>query len=113
MSTRVERPTVSRTAFASLSGSGSRADAALAGIAAATVGPGVICANDLCGIPKTPIMNICTPQAAAHFCCPVIRIVLLLLNNFVRALVTADDFDRGGRHGRWGDLRLQLASRGR
>src|SRR5688572_18119172 len=112
MSTSVERPTVSRTAFESASASGSRAGTALAGIAAVTVGPGAICANDLCGVPKTPIMNICTPQAAAHFC-PVIRIVLLLRHNFLRALVTADDFDRGYRHGRWGDLRLQLASRGR
>src|SRR5687767_5101433 len=101
MSTSVERHTVSRTAFESASASGSRAGTALAGtalagIAAVTVGPGAICANDLCGVPKTPIMNICTPQAAAHFC-PVIRIVLLLRHNFLRALVTADDFDRGYR----------------
>src|SRR5215208_8158465 len=113
MSTRVERPTVSRTALSLLTASGSRAGTALAGMAAVTVGPGAICANDLCGVPKTPIINICTPQVAAHFCCAVIRIVLLLRHNFLRALVTADDFDRGYRHGRWGDLRLQLASGGR
>src|SRR5688572_3095841 len=105
----VERPTVSRTALESLSGSGSPAATALAGIAAATVAPGATCASVACGVPKTPMMNICTPHAAAHFCCPVIRIVLLLRHAFLRALVSADDFYRGGRRGRLGNCyRLRL-----
>jgi hypothetical protein len=58
MSTSVERPTISRTALASLAASGSRAGTALDGIAAATVGPGAICANDRCGNPNTPMINI-------------------------------------------------------
>jgi hypothetical protein len=44
--------------LASLAGSGSRAGTARDGIAAATVGPGAICANDRCGNPKTPMINI-------------------------------------------------------
>ena len=71
--------------------------------------PGATCAQEACGVPKTPMMNIWTPHAAAHFCCPVIRIVLLLRHDFLRALVAADDFDRRGRRGRWGGCRLLLA----
>ena len=58
------------------------------------------------------MMNIWTPHAAAHFCCPVIRIVLLLRHDFLRALVAADDFDRGGRRGRWGRLLRPAAAEG-
>src|SRR5262245_14392240 len=91
MSMSVERPTVRRTELASLTGSGSPAAAALTGMAAATVAPGATCARVACGVPKTPMMNIWTPHAAAHFCCAVIRIVLLLRHDFLRALVAADD----------------------
>src|SRR5262245_63268346 len=122
----VERPTSSRTEFgsattvsvaalgleAALDGIGAAGigatgfGAAAAGIAARTPRSIPTCASVRCGVPNTPMMNIWAPTAAANPLC-VIRIVLLLRHDFLRALVTADDFDRWRwrrrrRGNRWG-----------